>query len=282
MKRAKVSLLVILYNKDLKDSETLQSILKFQHSLDNLCIVNNGPKDISLDNTFLKELTAVHRFVEFKNYTENKPLSWIYNDFVAQYFTDYYVIFDDDTVINVEFENSLFELTDTDLELPKIFARDEKQYYPIVEQEIYVKEGVIKNSVEIFSIGSGLVFSNRLVTEFKTRHIELFDSRFALYGVDISLFRKLNTFLANSNLIISSSTYLNHSLSRSEGGMSEWRKIERIYDEVLSIKYYSSYPFWRVSKYALKKILVGEASKVFLIFRTYFSGFHPRCKKYKA
>ncbi len=43
----KVVMVVVLYNKMLKESSTLQSLLSFT-SLDHLVIVNNGPKNIIL------------------------------------------------------------------------------------------------------------------------------------------------------------------------------------------------------------------------------------------
>ena len=53
---------------------------------------------------------------------QNKPLSWIYNDFIQQYDADYYVLFDDDTEINIEYQNILFTAQDIDIELPKIIS----------------------------------------------------------------------------------------------------------------------------------------------------------------
>ena len=40
----KVVMVVVLYNKTLKESSTLQSLLSFTHPLDHLVIINNGPK----------------------------------------------------------------------------------------------------------------------------------------------------------------------------------------------------------------------------------------------
>ena len=73
---------------------------------------------------------------------QNKPLSWIYNDFIQQYDADYYVLFDDDTEINIEYQNILFTAQDIDIELPKIISMsDNVQYYPLVNGAIEQKMG---------------------------------------------------------------------------------------------------------------------------------------------
>lgn len=165
-----------------------------------------------------------------------------------------------------------------DLELPKIISMaDKNQYYPKLDGKLVLQKGLIKRNGNLFSIGSGLIISNKIKKIFLGRGLELFDSRFALYGVDFSFFRKLNK-MGKENFLISSQTVLNHSLSGAEGPISMWRAKERLYDEVLTSKYYQNYKFLRVLRLMLKKILKGDFNNLVLIISIYQSGIHPRCR----
>lgn len=279
MNNNKTALVVIVYGKALEDALTIQSLLGFERKLDHLLIVNNGPTVIDENSAVLPALAQKHHHVVLENQVQNKPLSWIYNDFIQQYDADYYVLFDDDTEINIEYQNILFTAQDIDIELPKIISMsDNVQYYPLVNGAIEQKDGIISNAKEIFSIGSGLVISKGVKLYFIENKMELFDSHFALYGVDFSFFRKINCIEQKSKVFnISSRSYINHSLSRAEKEISEWREKERLYDLVLTLKYYYSYAELRILKLFFKKILGGKMNDALLVLRTAFNGAHPRC-----
>lgn len=279
MQRKEISLLVILYGKDFTQSQTLKCILDFENKIDNLVVVNNGPEKLNDEDSFLNLLKLKHNQVCLFEFLENKPLSWIYNDFVANFKSDYYVIFDDDTYISKESEKQIFNLSDIDIEIPKIYAiQDKKQYYPIVNGNIYTSYGLIAEYSEIYSIGSGLIFSKNVKDVFRDNNLELFDSNFSLYGVDISFFRKVN-YLKGENIAfkVSSLISIDHSLSRAEGEISEWRYIERLYDQTLSIKYYQKFKMFRLLKLLIKNF--RKLNRIQVILMTYFNGFHPRCAK---
>lgn len=279
MNNNKIALVVIVYGKALEDALTIQSLLGFERKLDHLLIVNNGPTVIDENSAVLSALAQKHHHVVLENQVQNKPLSWIYNDFIQQYDADYYVLFDDDTEINIEYQNMLFTAQDIDIELPKIISMsDNVQYYPLVNGVIEQKDGIISNAKEVFSIGSGLVISKGVKQYFIENKMELFDSHFALYGVDFSFFRKINCIEQKSKVFnISSRSYINHSLSRAEKETSEWREKERLYDLVLTLKYYYSYAELRILKLFFKKILGGKMNDALLVLRTAFNGVHPRC-----
>lgn len=276
----KIALLIIVYGKQLVQSDTVKSVLDFEHTLDYLVIINNGPQVIFENDEVVDKLKLKHTNVILKNYLENKPLSWIYNDFIKNVEgVDYYVLFDDDTEVNKVYENYIFNVKDIDLELPKIISVvDKKQYYPILNQEVYTKNGFLNNREgDVFSIGSGLVISKNLKQKFLTKNIEIFDPRFALYGVDFSFFRKINLYFKQDQLNISSKVGLDHSLSRTEGKISEWRARERLYDEVLTIKYYKKLDLLRFFKFLLRKILNQQLNDIIPAVKVYVSGKHPRC-----
>jgi GT2 family glycosyltransferase len=276
----KIAMLVVVYNKQLNQSTTLNSIMHFTHRLEHLSIVNNGPAAIDLADSFLAQLQAKHVKVELKNHLENKPLSWIYNEFINQLeHVDYYVLFDDDTEINAEYQQYVFSVKNIDLELPKIISvTDKVQYYPLCGGRVYTVNGMIDNGKnEIFSIGSGLVIAKQLKEKFKQKNIEMFDSRFALYGVDFSFFRKINLFFKHEKLLLSSNVTLNHGLSGAEKTMSAWRARERMFDEVLTIKYYRRYQILRFVKFLFKRMVVLQIGVIIEALQVYFSGKHPRC-----
>lgn len=274
-----IAMVVILYGKRFEESKTLQSLMRFSHQLDQLLIVNNGPESLDSHDSFFIALSKKHKHVEFENQIQNKPLSWIYNDFINSIDADYYVLFDDDTEINLDYESYLFQMDNIDLELPKIISIiDKRQYYPKLNEQIIFENSVIESSGELFSIGSGLIISNKIKNTFKKYNLELFDSRFALYGVDFSFFRRLNK-LGRDGFLISTQTFLNHSLSGAEGVIAQWRAKERLYDEILTIKYYRAFSFLRVLKATFKYILKLNVYYILEIFNTYFRGRHPRCEK---
>ena len=274
-----IALVVVVFDKKLEKSATIQSLLGFNRKLDYLLIVNNGPKEINTENIIISELKTRHHEVVLENQIQNKPLSWIYNDFVKNNIADYYVFFDDDTEINIEYQKMLFTAQGIDIELPKIISMsDKEQYYPLVDGEIERKDGNISNATEIFSIGSGLLISKGVKQYFIEKEMELFDSHFALYGVDFSFFRKINRIEKKSKLFtISCNSYINHSLSRVEKEESAWREKERLYDLVLTLKYYYSYTELRILKLLLIKILGGKIKDALIILITVFKGVHPRC-----
>lgn len=275
-----IALVVVVFGKKLEDSLTIKSLLNFDQAIDYLVIVNNGPNIITQDDEVLLAIRNKHKEVVLDNQIQNKPLSWIYNEFLKKYNTGHYIFFDDDTEISKENEDFLFRLNGIDIEVPKIFAtQDGEQYYPLVEGEVYKANGVINPCSDLYSIGSGLIVSANVKEIFKNNNLEVFDSRFALYGVDISFFRKINYLKKkNIDLKISSFISINHSLSRTEGSIAEWREIERLYDEVLSIKYYLNYKYLRLFKFISKQCLKGNWCRISLTLNIYRDGYHPRCK----
>ncbi len=93
MNNNKIALVVIVYGKALEDALTIQSLLGFERKLDHLLIVNNGPAAIDENSAVLSALAQKHHHVVLENQVQNKPLSWIYNDFIQQYDADRYAVF---------------------------------------------------------------------------------------------------------------------------------------------------------------------------------------------
>jgi hypothetical protein len=245
-------------------------------------IVNNGPNAVEEDELLL-ELKQKHLQVTLENHLENKPLSWIYNDLIEKNTADYYVMFDDDTEINSEYEQHLFYgLQNTDIELPKIYARiDKVQHFPMLNDQLLLHSGQVRQIQTIFSVGSGLVLSERIKHVFIEKFGHVFDQHFAFYGVDSTFFLRLNQMIhAGNQFKITSNSYLNHGLSLTEEAMTDWRKKEFIYENTLKVKYYSG-SLWmarlKFLRLMYRKFSHFEFRDLKIVIKTFMSGKHPRC-----
>lgn len=182
-----IAILVVLYNKKMKESKTLNTLISRDLSSITLKIVNNGPEALEEDGYIWNELTGKTHNVILENRIENAPLSTLYNEFISNFHSDYYIILDDDSDLSEYF----FEhLTDSSIELiiPRIYSIDDsKFYYPRQNDRLVELNDEINNN-SVMSISSGLIMSKELVRLFKTHYRDIFDERFALYGIDTSFF----------------------------------------------------------------------------------------------
>lgn len=272
-----ISVLIVIYNKELKNSSSLSSLIDSNCKIDNLLIVNNGPE--KLDIEYQVNYGEIQN-VQVLEYLTNRPLSLIYNEFLHHYNSDYYIILDDDTKINSYFIEYIYSLSAVDVELPKIISDyDGKVYYPILNKCILV-ESVDAIYGNVFSIGSGLVISKKVVEVFDREDVEIFDTRFALYGVDTSFFYKLNRF--KKYFRISSSTTLVHGLSlASAEKWSDSKVIELMIDELLTFKFYRKYPSKLLIKLLFKYLSKFNFRMLYFSIKIYLQGCHPRSKLIK-
>lgn len=279
--------LVVIYNKLLNQSNTVKSIANSDYFGD-VVIFNNGPNQLMYEDDYLfchmKEKGCSIKIVEDLS---NRPLSVIYNDFLNYSGYDYYFIFDDDT----EFDSSFFEekwQTNADISLPIIKSVTTKKiYYPIIDNKTYVMNQKLQNSQEIISIGSGLMINSSLIGKFRRNKLNLFDERFALYGVDYSVFRRINLLKnKNENINFDISGVLLHSLSRiDEEKYSKFRNKERAIDLLLTKMYYPRrFGFFNLLS-ILKTLFTQLIKKDFCVFyvliKVLILKSHPRSYKYK-
>ncbi|WP_194150476.1 hypothetical protein [Ewingella americana] len=283
----KTILVVILYNKTLKESLTLNCLMSDAYANIDLLIINNGPKPLEVDEDFIHTLGFFVNGIETKEFIDNKPLSWIYNSLFNEYH-DYerFILFDDDSVLNKNYIKKLdqYHSSDIDLQIPNIREKTNgKFYYPALDQIVqnFSDGEKINPKYSVISIGSGLVIYRSLVDKFAEMNMELFDSRFALYGVDFSFFNRIGL-LKNKNINVTIQVVgtLNHSLSRVDESYCKWRTTERLYDNVLSIKYYSRSQLTiliQILKLSCKQLVKFRISNLVLIIIIFIRGKHPRC-----
>lgn len=283
----KTIVLVLLYNKESYKSNTLKTLCQSSFIDYELYIYNNGPLNIDFDTPLLNSLKENVNAIYFDESLDNKPLSHIYNDFIEK-FSDYdrYIIFDDDTNVSDLFFSALDNkkhMSTIDLQLPLIKSvTSNAVYYPEINGNICNKNDMITDIDSVRSIGSGLIIHKKMISSFYNNNMQLFDNNFALYGVDTSFFRRISILRNNGvnfNIVIDGE--LVHSLSRIDESTSDWRRIERLYDVILSILHYSpskKKKIWQLSKVFIKSTLALNLTDCLLIIKTIKSGAHPRCK----
>ncbi|WP_323635188.1 glycosyl transferase [Pectobacterium polaris] len=277
--------LVVIYNKALDESVTLNSFLKYKLKNSKLIIHNNGPQGVRFDDLLHERLNNnFDCHVELINSLDNKPLSIIYNEMFIKNNANRFIILDDDTGLS----QSFFELLktsdfDVDLDIPKIISSiDGAIYYPISNGKV-VKDSTILDARNVLSIGSGLVINRTLIEKFNRYNLDLFDENYALYGVDYSLFRRMWWVVKQGDEIhVRSSFSLEHSLSRADRNekYNKVRNRERILDVAITARRYPSlYSYNIFFRRISREILKINFDNVVCMIMTYISGRHPRCYK---
>lgn len=277
----KISILIVLYNKELSESKTINSLSSLIIKDLSIVIHNNGPKLISLPDNIRDIFSDKGCDVSISNTIDNQPLSVIYNDFVINNNqSDRFVILDDDSEISQVFINAMY-LNDYDVELPKIISdKDNSVYYPISNGVVIDFDGYV-NASNTISIGSGLIINKTLVRKFQKEKICLFDERYALYGVDFSFFRRVwMLHRRNIDFKMKSSSFIFHSLSRINNKDSLSVKNERLIDFCLTVRHYPTIPnYFKFICKVLIELFFLRFNRFNLMCTTYFSGLHPRCVK---
>ncbi|QWT39995.1 glycosyltransferase family 2 protein [Dickeya dadantii] len=275
----KNAILVVLYNKGLELSITLQTLIQHPFKSIKLTIHNNGPFRISEEDKFFLWLKTIYEQVELVNCLENQPLSQVYNRFIANNLqVERWVILDDDTTINESFWFTV-EHTQADIECPRIISSiNYKTYYPISKGEIVLSYQDL-DSATTFSIGSGLIIRRRLWDIFERHDLSLFDENYALYGVDFSVFRRIHRLSAcGEKFVLRSSCYLEHGLSRLEKKESEFRIAENLIDLAISARRYPQFHlYYHLGRRLLKQFFLLRFKTVMVTTQAFFRGKHPRC-----
>ncbi|HBR1028452.1 TPA: hypothetical protein L9K80_002102 [Klebsiella quasipneumoniae subsp. similipneumoniae] len=273
-----ISFVVVLYGKELQDSKTLMSLLKFEFNFNTLLVYNNGPSLLSVDNNIISMLKNRFAQVTVIEDITNAPLSKIYNYFLKNVKSNSYVILDDDTELN---ENYIFMLIQNslkqefDLVIPKIISLDARQYYPISNGVVIEKEGYIEGETNLLSISSGIVLNKSIFKKMLSNDNNIFDERYALYGVDTSFFKKITK---KTDLKICISSYLSHSLSRAESKDSYFRRKERLIDLAISTRCYPSlFNYYYFLKKLISLLFTSEFKLAILMINVFLKGRHPKC-----
>ncbi|HHS9506706.1 TPA: glycosyltransferase family 2 protein [Raoultella planticola] len=279
-------IIVVIYNKKIQSSQTLNSLLHTFATDSHLLIFNNGPESLELDDDIYKSLKdKFNNNIFIQEDLSNRPLSVLYNYAINEHKGySYYCLFDDDTNIPVDYFSEIETARKqypVDLMLPVIRSvSDDTVHYPLINGKPTDIKGIVSSDNIVFSIGSGLVIFDSLIKSFKSNNIKLFDERYAFYGVDFSLFRRIRVIQKNGcSVNISVVSSLSHSLAKTKKVKENWRKCEITIDQALTTKFYGKTQFGILFVIA-KKILKLDFKNALLALKTYSTGCHPRSQKY--
>jgi hypothetical protein len=279
----RVSLLVVLYNKRLADSETIKALLTISIKDVSIYIVNNGP-DLLIEDEIIFKLRERCEFVSVQNYLTNKPLSWVYNDYIDSHEADRYIILDDDTQLTHEyFKDLVFNDENYMIGLPKMLSSyDKKQYTPMLNGKIKPDTyGHISGDFN-FSITSAIILSKDIVSILKKRFGSVFDERYALYSIDNTLFLRLETIVKEeiSPITYFSNVSLLHDFSNIQANKeSKWRVEELLIANIITLRHYFKRGYRQVIKQIFTNLAHFHFRDCYLILRSYLQGKHPRCKQ---
>jgi len=278
-------ILVLLYDKEIRESATLNSVGKL-HSLNKrtlLVVWNNGPVEILINETFFDSLMSKGFEIVVEQTTNNISLAKIYNSIIDKYISSSYVFLDHDTILNNKYFKTITSIQNNVL-LPLVCMNNEIIYPKINGHTI--KEGQKINDADfVMSIGSGLVLSRDITNLIKDKFNNVFDERFYLYGVDSTFFYRLRSLKFNSKITIIDP--IEHSLSKYENEpdkIRHFRIIERSYDAGLKYRYYYGvaglYYFCRNILAFFVRYILGKKQTFLLgsFIKAYISGKHYRHK----
>lgn len=272
----KTSALVLVYNKKPCDSVTLNSIKNSSIDLNKLDIVvwNNGPNNWgSNDYNWLKSSFPKATFTET---LDNKPLSLIYNKFINDFPSDKYIFLDDDSCLSNKYLEDVLVYNQNGIAIPEILFNG-KIEGPLVNS--IVNQGPYQNNDFVNAIGSGLLISENIVMKMKLEYEDVFDTNFALYGVDTSFYMRISQI--NLSDCITCINGFEHSLSRLECESQNkkfFRNKERsISDAVLARRYKQFFPKFKFFR-AIVAQIIGYRSGLVIpqYIISYFKGTHPK------
>ncbi|MGU5629996.1 glycosyltransferase family 2 protein [Aeromonas caviae] len=268
--------LVLIYNKILQGSCTLKALLHddSKYHSKKIIIWNNGPSLISLD----LDIASHHlEGIELIQTLDNKPLSYIYNQVIELYPAERYIFLDDDSQLTEKYLMAIAS-SNAGVAVPAILAHGEYRS-PTVSGKF--NPGPYQVTDKVIAIGSGVGVRHDIAQKIKNHYGDVFDSRFALYGVDTTFFLRLHQLGLSDQVEMIDG--FEHSLSRLESesqSMSQFRQVERAYDFALTMRHYTPWPkalfelLKQVVKFALGK-LTWLQLKSYL--KAYKDGCHPKC-----
>jgi hypothetical protein len=234
------AILVLLYNKEIIDSKTIESLASSnaQYRGARLVIWNNGP--VSLKSRDCKIVENLGYDVLIEETLNNESLAVIYNRFLAKNVAKKHILLDDDSQLNSEYILASVKIKETEIGMPIIRSQD-VIHAPIINKKPFSFEAKRTAADKIITIGSGIIIGEKITNKLQEEYGEVFDEKFYLYGVDNTFcLRIFESGLTEKVKIIAG---FNHSLSRLENedlNKSKFRLLERSYSAGIELRYYHS------------------------------------------
>ncbi|HHN8582286.1 TPA: glycosyltransferase family 2 protein [Providencia rettgeri] len=271
----KFSILIIIYNKDISECETLNSLKNHPDFLKecNLCLWNNGPNSINPPD-YLKESFYNFQFIET---LDNKSLSKIYNMFLSTFDSNYYIFLDDDSSINKNYIDDILKLTNEQFITPIVSSNN----------KVISPSNLIKNSKEkgnyLRAIASGLIIHKDLINKLASIYKSPFDENFYFYGVDTSFIYRINKLKINNSIIRG----FEHNISEYEienETRENFKTKELSYSLGLKLRHYPSIEIYKsFLALIIKKIFNKKTNRMRIrsILYSYWLKTHPKNKEIK-
>ncbi|MFH6572544.1 glycosyltransferase family 2 protein [Aeromonas caviae] len=276
----KTVILILLYNKSISESETLLKLYKSSVDTTSVSLIvwNNGPSSISLELEYLNQ----DRWgsVGLIQTLDNKPLSYIYNQVIELYPAERYVFLDDDSQLTETYLMAMAS-SNAGVAVPAILSHGEYRS-PTVSGKF--NPGPYQVTDKVIAIGSGIGVRHDIAQKIKNHYGDVFDSRFALYGVDTTFFLRLHQLGLSDQVEMIDG--FEHSLSRLESesqAMSRFRQVERAYDLGLTMRHYTPWEqaIFVIFKQAVK-LTLGKLTwlQFVALCKAFKTGRHPKCVSY--
>ncbi|MBA1273556.1 hypothetical protein [Stutzerimonas azotifigens] len=255
----KYVVLVVIYNQRLAEGATLRSLERsFPEALreqSSLVVWNNGPSLLEASEIEAFRSASRWKFIKIENRTDNLPLSMVYNR-IVQMDAERFVFFDHDTEVGESYWQALENHPSLDVIAPRIWGQ-QVCHYPKQHKRVVSTEQPL-DAEGLITITSGMALSRRLLMELAAEEGEAFDERFALYGVDVSLFVRIQRLARKLPIAAGCYGDLQHSLSELEQEseqVSAFRDLEKFYVAILLRLHYKGISKPKVLRYMVRQLL---------------------------
>jgi GT2 family glycosyltransferase len=232
----KINFIVVLYSTEPENSKTLRSLSSVdfsKHKIDaDYCIQDN-----SLQGFDLSSIQKILGHVNYYHSGENKKLSTVYNALIKDNRNcDYYIVLDDDSVIDESYLLSLTPFFESKLKVAIPIIKHNGDLispgrvsgvrgYALKDSNVGI--GAVKSS-NLVAMMSGTVLSKSIVDELK------FDERLSFYGVDTKFFLSYSRLY---DVIFILDTTLEHESALREN-LSDFSALERRLTNLILSKVY--------------------------------------------
>ncbi len=279
----KYVVLVVIYNQGLDEGATLRSLERTlpealrEHS--SLVVWNNGPSLFQVSDIDAFRNTSRWKFIQIENRTDNLPLSMVYNRIVRMD-GERFVFFDHDTEVTESYWQALECHPSLDVLAPRIWGQ-QVCHYPKQNKQVVSTEQPL-DPRGLVTITSGMALSRRLLTALAAQEGKAFDERFALYGVDVSLFVRIQRLAQKQPVTAGCYGDLHHSLSELEQEseqVSLFRDLEKFYVAILLRLHYKGVSRPKVLRYMVRQLLGKRYHLIRYtpsLMRCLVNGKHPR------
>ncbi|KFX02784.1 hypothetical protein KP22_17745 [Pectobacterium betavasculorum] len=234
-----ITSVVIIYNAELRESDTLKSILlcQIQNINLNICIWNNGPKLLTESDASDFISQCQKKGIQAKIYQDirNLSLSKIYNFFVKNEEFEFITILDQDSYLPENYLTKISSHQEADIVAPIVIAERNgisAQTDPHFYGDVNLMIGEGKVDMKIDSVMSGLALSKQGADKIIAFRGYLFEERLAFYGIDSDIFRTMNIMADNKitlNIYCANKIYHSFAMSNPDNKNDSFRIMEMFY-----------------------------------------------------